>query len=344
MKVLAILGRDHPSAANADAFELEGVTIRCALLDVPDPAFDPARQPDHVLRMATSEKTTGFYVVGSDFVADVLAVGDNVTTLAPGDRVIPDCCWPPKPGRPHAGIPSNHASRSLQVLPANSVIPIPPVMDPAIAACFSIGAQTAHAMVRRLAPSHGERILLTAPHSNTAIMILAALAGLHLDIHAVTRNGRDADRLRQGGITNLVVAGDGPLATEPGFAAAIAAGGYHAVADPFSDLYLAQVVPMMAFGGRYVTCGIEDQSSAYTGVARQRSPAPNPMIPVMTRNLTILGNFLGTTDDLRQALARHQAGRFPVVLDSVFRDDPAGFLLRTYTAPDRFGKVAFLHG
>jgi NADPH:quinone reductase-like Zn-dependent oxidoreductase len=362
MRVLAIIGRDYPAAPRSDAFELEGVTIRCAILDVPDPAFDPVAQPDHillhtlgfslnfrdralVLRMATSDKTAGYYVVGSDFVAEVVAVGNNVTQVVPGDRVIPNCCWPPQPGNRHTGVPSNHGSRELQVLPGDSVMRVPPAMDVAVAACFSIGGQTSHSMVRRLSLSSGERVLVTAPRSNTSLFVLAALAGLNVEVHGVTGSGRDAARLRTLGIANLVTADarGGPIARAAGFAGALEAGGYHAVADPFSDLYLAQVAPLMAFNARYVTCGWEDQSSSYTGVVRPPSEIGRLMGHVMMRNLAILGNCLGATEDLRQALARHEAGHFPVVLDSVFQDDPAGFLRRTYTSPERFGKVAFLH-
>lgn len=362
MRALAILGRDHPAAAGADAFQLEGVTVRCAILEVPDPAFDPAAQPDHVLlrtlgfslnfrdrglvlRMATSDKSTGFYVVGSDFVADVLSVGANVTELAPGDRVIPNCVWPPQPGMTHMGIPSNHASRALQVLHREALMLVPHAMDIAAAACFSIGGQTSHSMIRRLALVPGEKVLVTAPRSNTSLFILAALAGLDVEIHGVTSSGRDAERLHGLGVTNLVTADAraGPIAQEPGFAAAIEAGGYDAVADPFSDLYLTRVASLMGFGGRYITCGMEDQSSGLTGVERPRPETGELMGAVMMRNLAILGNCLGATADLTRAVARHAAGRFPVIVDSVFRDDPAGFLRRTYTARERFGKVAFLH-
>jgi NADPH:quinone reductase-like Zn-dependent oxidoreductase len=362
MRALAIVGRDHPTNSGVDTFELEGVTVRCAILEVSDPVFDPVAQPDHVLlrtlgfsmnfrdralvlRMATSDKTEGFYVVGSDFVAEVVAVGVNVTEVAPGDRVIPNCIWPPQPGIAHAGIPSNHASRELQVLSREAVMRVPPEMDLAVAACFSIGGQTSHSIVRRLSLSAGERVLVTAPRSNTSLFVLAALAGLDVEIHGVTGSGRDAERLRDLGVANLVTvnARSGPIAQATGFAGALATGGYHGVADPFSDLYLAQVAPMMAFGARYVTCGFEDQSSSYTGVERPRAQFEGLMGHVMMRNLAILGNCLGTTPDLERAVERHRAGQFPVVMDSVFRDDPAGFLRRTYTSSERFGKVAFLY-
>ena len=65
---------------------------------------------------------------------------------------------------------------------------------------------------------------------------------------------------------------------------------------------------------------------------------------VMVNNLQIIGNCLGLTEDLERALAAHSAGHFPVIVDSVFSDgDAAGFLDRTYNAPDRFGKVVYLY-
>lgn len=360
MRALAIIGRDHAAAAQARVIEVEGVAVRAAILSVAEPRFDPVAQPDSVLlrvlgfsmnfrdralalRMAVSPRTDGFYVVGSDFVAEVLTVGQAIDDLVPGDHVIPDCPWPAGTAGSPGGIPTNHASRELQVLRRAALMRVPAAMDLAVAACFSIGSQTAQSMVRRIRPAAGERVLLTAPRSNTALFVLGVLAGTGAVVHGVSSSGRDADRLRMLGIETLIVANarEDSLADHPGFAAVLAEGGYDAVVDPFADLYLPQVVPLMAVGGRYITCGIEDQSSHLTGVQRPPAPHQQIIVQMMAKNLCLMGNCLGSSDDLRRALDAYVAGHFTVQIDRVFRDDAPGFLERTYVAADRFGKVAF---
>lgn len=66
------------------------------------------------------------------------------------------------------------------------------------------------------------------------------------------------------------------------------------------------------------------------------------MYSCIVKNLTIIGNCIGLTQDLRNALADYSAERLPVVVDSVYqKDDAAPFLRRTFADPDRFGKVVF---
>ena len=62
----------------------------------------------------------------------------------------------------------------------------------------------------------------------------------------------------------------------------------------------------------------------------------------MLHNLQLIGNCLGSVDDLRRALADHLGGRLDVTIDSVHGDGNVGtFLDRTFNAADRFGKVVY---
>src|SRR4029079_10217354 len=80
------------------------------------------------------------------------------------------------------------------------------------------------------------------------------------------------------------------------------AGGFPFVIDPFSDLHLARALEVMAFGGRYITCGFYDQ---YLRLIGQQPPAPQARGPEMflavIKNLEIVGNCAGTTEDLSNA-------------------------------------------
>jgi hypothetical protein len=68
----------------------------------------------------------------------------------------------------------------------------------------------------------------------------------------------------------------------------------------------------------------------------------NILLTVLIKNLHIIGNCLGTTEDLRDAIRDFALDSFRVVIDTVFTGDRVGpFLDRTYNSRERFGKVVY---
>ena len=68
------------------------------------------------------------------------------------------------------------------------------------------------------------------------------------------------------------------------------------------------------------------------------------MKQVLQKNVTIIGNCVGTKDALVCALTDYASGRFNVALDSTYGDESVpGFLNRTFSDRERFGKVSFLY-
>jgi NADPH:quinone reductase-like Zn-dependent oxidoreductase len=344
---------------------IEGIEVRSAIVETDAPDFDRADEPHNVLvrvkafscnyrdkaltlRAATSE-LDGFYVLGSEFVGEVLAVGVGVTDLRPGDRVIGNNAYPDSGVEGVvAGVPTNHASREIQVLHRVKLARIPDTMPDDVAAGFSIGGQTTYSMVRRIAVKAGDPVLVTAAKSNTSLFAIAALRRVNADIYALSTSGRFADRLTGLGISALIVVDPvrEQLADNPAIRAiAGRTGGFAGVIDPYADLYLPHMPAIMAMGGRYTTCGFYNQYLAMVG-----KEAPQPPVPigaalglVMIKNLSIIGNCIGSADDLERALADYQAGLLPVAVDSQFRGAESGaFLDRTYNAADRFGKVIYI--
>ncbi|HEX5454148.1 MAG TPA: zinc-binding alcohol dehydrogenase family protein [Stellaceae bacterium] len=373
MRNFAICSQDvrmsQPDNPTLESVAIEGITVHCGIVETRDPAFDPndAGQRQHVLirvrafscnyrdkalilRMATSGRDNAFYSIGSEFVAEVVAVGANVTDLAPGDRVIGDNAYPDS-GVPGLlpGVPTNHGSRELQVLHRAKLARIPPAMSDAVAASFSIGAQTTYSMIRRLGLDVGDPVLVTAAKSNTSLFAISALRQHNVDVYAVSTSERFSSELDALGVKELIVADPTrePLGGQPQIAAIIAGtGGFAGVIDPYCDLYLPHMPPIMAIGGRYITCGAYDQYLALVGRSRKPIPVQLGQLPflVMFKNLTLIGNCIGTVDDLRRAIADYGAGRLPVRVDRVYGGtDTGGFLDRTYNAPDRFGKVVYTY-
>jgi NADPH:quinone reductase-like Zn-dependent oxidoreductase len=226
-------------------------------------------------------------------------------------------------------------------------------MSDAEAAGFSIGGQTTFSMVRKLALAPGVAVLVTGGRSNTTLFAIHALRAQAFDppaeIYISTTSGHSEQALRKLGVADVIrIDPARPSFIEDPVVQRVMRdrGGFDAVIDPFYDIHLAPAVAVLKPGGRYTTCGLYNQTGHLVPNRRRAEPPPvaGTMSRIMFNNLQIIGNCLGFTADLEGALAAYAAGRFPVVVDSVFSDgDAAGFLDRTYNAPERFGKVIYLY-
>ena len=360
------LERERPDCGPVGTVRLNGRDVRFARVPVGEPRFEPGSEGHarHALvrvgafslnfrdKAYCSETSRvcgprSFLPIGSEFAGEVVAVGAGVTSLKPGDRVVGDYSYPHRSASlggetVRGGVPTNHTSRGMLVLPESALFPVPETMPVEVAAAFALNAQTAYSMVRKLAVVPGDTVLVTAGRSSAALFSLMALKSIGVRAVALTTSAGDTDRIVAAGASEVVaISPTEPLATHPRLARyADPRGGFAGVIDPFWDVYLGRVVGLIRTGGRYVTCGVLSQGS---------DPAPPAdltaaMNDVMLHNRTLIGNCLGERDDLARALVDFNAGRLSVPLDRVFTgDDAAGFVERTFNAPDRFGKVVFRH-
>ena len=216
--------------------------------------------------------------IGSEFVGEVVAKGAEVTDVSIGDRVMGDNHYigAGDAGQEYAeGVPTNAASQEYQVLHRAKLILVPPGMPDEVAAAFSIGAQTAYSMVRKLAVAPGANVLVTAAKSNTSLFSINALKQRGVNVYATSTSSRFAPELRALGVRELFVVDPmlGWARQEQLQAFARAIGGFDGVIDPFFDLHLSSAVAVLAAGGRYVTCGYYDQ---YLGLIGRESPYERP--------------------------------------------------------------------
>ncbi|MDB4949483.1 MAG: Alcohol dehydrogenase GroES domain protein [Gemmatimonadetes bacterium] len=372
MRNLAICGPEaaRRRAGNPSIRELavNGVPVTCGIVETAEPHFDPDaaenarrvlvrvrafscnyRDKGQIFKMAQKGPAGSFYVIGSEFVGDVLAVGGEVTRVAVGDRVVGDNSFPYVwPTEWQVGIPTNSASREVQAFHEAKVVAIPAGMPDEVAAAFSLGAQTVYSMVRKLEVGPGSRVLVTAARSNTSLFAIAALRARGAEVYATTTSDTDGDTLRAMGVREVfrVNVGMTSFKDHPGIQALVKdTGGFDAAVDPFFDLHIRKVLPTLRFGGRYTTCGLFDQYFGERGGGGVANPGEECAIALqvaMLKNIQIHGNCLGQTADLEHALSDYAAGTFRVPVDSVFRgDDAAPFLDRTYCSTERLGKVVF---
>jgi NADPH:quinone reductase-like Zn-dependent oxidoreductase len=348
------------------------VAIDCRIVETPDPGFDSEslanrtrvlvrkfafslnyRDRAYVLGTALNAPPNTFAVLGSEFAGEVVACGAEVEGFRPGMRVMANNSYPAdQPGVP-GGLPGNNLSRELEIIPAAKLARIPDGMNDVEAAAFSIGAQTVFSMIRKLAIAPGSAVLVTGGRSNTSLFAINALKAQVLDpppaIYVSTTSDHSERALLEMGVAGVIRID--PAA--PSFAGALAVqrvieehGGFDAVIDPFYDVHLVPAVHVMKQGGRYSTCGRYNQTGHLTPHQQRVEPPSTKglLSRILFFNLQIIGNCLGLTSDLEASLAAYADGRFPVIIDSVFRDgDAAGFLDRSYNSPERFGKVVFAY-
>lgn len=346
-----------PDAPPALPFEALGRRLTCEWIDLPDPEFDPASDRDarralvRTLAFSCNYRDRAWIVrelersplrataFGSEFCARVEAVGRDVKSLAPGDLVLGNNAWPRHDllgARP--GIPTSRASLGMHVFHEAALRRVPESMRPEEAAAFSLGAQTASAIARRLASPAGARVLVAGARSNTALFVIQRLARRDVHVEAITRS---EDPRAEAMLLSLGarVVHRAPPEREEG-------SGYFGVVDPFPDLNAASLMPLLEHGGRYLFCGVADDlaarpdESATFADARWRAE----ILPLMiARNLRLEGSCLGETVDLSVACADFPGGRLRPVLDSVFEaEDARAFFLRTFADPARLGKVVLM--
>lgn len=368
MRNFAILGtKAMPSADTiTGTVMLDQVPITCGIIETPDPEFrkdDPKnefsvlvrirafslnyRDKNRIFMMAVKGSENGFYVVGSEFVAEVLDVGPGVTGLAPGDRVIGNNSYPSSGWDGLApGVPTNHASKEVQLFHQAKLIKIPTSMPDDVAASFSIGAQTTYSMIRRLEMFDGANVLVTSGKSNTSLFAINALKNHTVNVYVTSSSDRFACELEQRGVKQIfVVPPECRNFVEHSEIAekVMPSGGFHFVIDPYFDLHLSRVLDAMAIGAKYITCGLYDQ---YLTLIQQpalpKYGTGRELMTAMLKNLQITGNCIGLTSDLQKAIGDFDAGALDVIVDSVFSGSQiTEFLDRTYNSKDRFGKVVY---
>lgn len=352
---------------------IAGTTIPVGTVEAPEPDFDPGAEENadmvlvrvdalscnyrdkslalfHVDQMRTNERIP-YAFIGSEFSGTVVQVGDHVHSWSVGDQVIPDAQYPdpPAPGvRP--GIVTNHAGSGWLRLHHTKLAAKPTAMNDIQAASFSLGTQTSMSMIRRAGITSQDRVLVTSARSNTSLFLLAALQRTGAQVWASSTSSWTTDQrpFLQGARLITTSRDRQSFLPEAARAEIMAQGGFTAVLDPFFDLHLRKVVPLMAMGGRYVTCGLKDQHPQFSDAAAADEPSTEGtfmpvlsevMLTVMMANLSLIGNCIGLTEDLRSGIELHNDRPFPIPVDSTFRAEQGSqFLKRTYNEGDRFGK------
>ncbi|XLS30480.1 alcohol dehydrogenase catalytic domain-containing protein [Flavobacteriaceae bacterium M23B6Z8] len=289
-----------------------------------------------------------FTYLGSDFVGEVVEIGENVKDFNIGDKVIPNISYPSYNEDYKGGIATNYASSRIESFKANKLIKVPKDIDISdeILAGFPIAGFTAYSMIRKVTKPDA-KVLVTAANSNTSITTIDALRNYPVKVYAMTSNPKHRDVLMRKGVEDVLTINH-DLETyeddETFMQKMDEIGGFDAVIDPFFDIYLPRIIDYLNMDAKYITCGLYNQypdfdNGRYTYKGR---PFSNILTQALTRNISIMGNCIGLKEDGVKALEDLINGKFNIEIDSVFLEGEEDlFFDRTYNAKDRLGKVIY---
>lgn len=297
---------------------------------------------DACIKKSTPENSlySGF---GSEFVAEVIQIGDKVTSLKVGDKVIPNGAYPLQRERTLPGLPTNFASELFAIFDEEQLLKVPQGMPDEIAASLTIAGQTVYSMIRRANMREGQSVLITAASSNTSLFAMEALKELKVKIVGLTQSKDKIETLKQIGYNEVVLAPNiDPLALTEYVKEF---GGFDLVIDPYFDLYLGFVVDFMKLNAQYVSCGLYRQDASFEKSELEKSGSLESILrKVVSKNLTIIGNCLGTTQDLEQAIDDVFHGKAKIKIDSIYKGDQYDkFIERSFMDSDRIGKVVYIY-
>src|SRR5262245_22579412 len=151
MRNVAILGNKTRELLAKDpsvsTINLHGVPVNCGIVATRPPAFESGGEKDRtkalvnvrafscnyrdqalILTASRKGPENSFYTIGSEFVVEVIAVGEGVEGLAVGDKVIGDYSYigaqfVEVPFR--QGVATNHSSTEYQVFDADKIVKVP---------------------------------------------------------------------------------------------------------------------------------------------------------------------------------------------------------------------------
>ncbi|MGW4335415.1 NADPH:quinone oxidoreductase family protein [Rhodococcus koreensis] len=264
---------------------------------------------------------------GKEAAGRVIAIGENVTRLRIGDRVLALV--------EHGG----HAEQL--VAPEHVVMTIPDAMPFEEAAAFGLVYSTAHlALIRRAGMRAGENVLITGAGGGVGSAAVQLAKAWGARVIALAENEDKADLARRHGAD--VVLTSSPTSLRDDILSATAGRGADLVLDVLGGDYLTQIIRATAWEGRIVVVGFASGSQ-------------NPIKPghLLVKNISVLGLQSSDyrdrhADVLRSTMAEvfdlYEAGRLDAAIDITFPLEDVGSAMQ-YVRDGRVkGKVVITTG
>jgi NADPH:quinone reductase-like Zn-dependent oxidoreductase len=278
------------------------------------------------------------HISGSDISGTVIDPGTS--GLAPGTRVMLQpgvrCgrCAACLAGRDNQcveydvlGLRSDGGYAEMLSVPSDNLIPIPDHVSFVTAAAFPLTFLTAwHMLMTRAGLQRGEDVLVLAAGSGVgqAAIQIAALHGAR--VFATAGSADKLERARALGASEVIDHYRQDVAEE--IKRLTNKRGVDVVIEHVGEATWAKSVRALARGGRLVTCG------ATTGA----SGALN-LSALFSKQLSILGSYMGTKGELLRAAPFFFAGQLKPVIDATFPLHEAARAHRRMEESGQFGKI-----
>lgn len=280
------------------------------------------------------------WILGSDGMGTVDAVGPAVTRVRVGDTVVLNpglsdgtceyCLADDHPLCPRFGVLGEHHPGTLAeyvVVPEANCAPIAPESDVAEAAGFTLSTLTAWRMlVTRAGLRRGEHVLIWGIGGGAALASLQIAKLLGARVTVTSSSDEKLARARALGADDTINHTGVDVGRE--MRARTAKRGVDLVVDSVGERTWAQSVNALARKGRIVTCG----------------GTSGPMITTDVRKLfwyqyTILGSTMGSQSEFGAIVDHFRAGRLRTPVDRVFSLEDGRAAFERLEAGRQFGKV-----
>ncbi|MEK4002882.1 alcohol dehydrogenase catalytic domain-containing protein [Bacillus sp. FSL K6-2822] len=281
-----------------------------------------------------------FVPFGSEFSANIVAIGKDVHEFKVGDSVMSDCSYPDS-GKQGVlpGIATNFASLGWLRLHKKKIIKIPKSLSDSEAACFSLGSQTASGMIRRSGIlENGGNPLVFSARSSTSLFIIQQLLSYGITPICLSTSEWSDEEIQKIYPSRVELVSN----AMNGASSDIVKQKITHVFDPFFDMNIGDALYYLQTGGTYVTCGLRDQHPL---LSNNTPSDAEPMVRgalqmSIFKNVSILGNCLGSKEDLEKAIQLQNK----IIIDQEYQlEKGVDFVQRSFFDSSRFGKcVLFL--
>jgi NADPH:quinone reductase-like Zn-dependent oxidoreductase len=267
-------------------------------------------------------------ILGADGAGVVEALGEGVTGLEPGERVVINPGIEAGGGRIHViGEHGDGTNAELIAVPATNVHPIPDSLNFEEAAAFPLVFETAYRMlVTRAVVREGEWVLAWGIGGGVSTAALAIGKALGARVLVTSSSEAKLERARELGADATVnhATGDVKAAVQE----ATGGHGIDVVIENVGEATWAKSLQVAAPGGRITVCGA--------------TSGPNPpaaLHRVWWKQLSILGSTMGTAVDFAGAYELVTSGRAVPVVDSVLPLEEIRAAHERLEAGEQLGKI-----
>jgi len=259
------------------------------------------------------------HILGSDIAGEIAEVGEYISDFKPGQRVIiapmffcnhcPKCV---------AGLQNqcrqftvygnavDGGNCELIAVPTVNIIPIPDALDFVQAASVPLVFVTAwHMLTGRAGIRTGQTVLIIGANSGVGIAAIQIAKMFHCRVITTAGDERKIEKARELGADYVINHYQQKIAQE---VRTITKGeGVDIVFEHVGPATFQESMRSLKAGGTLVTCG------ATTG-----PKVDLELRFLFSRNLSVLGSYMGTMSELNEVLGHVFAGRLKPVVDRVF--------------------------